>query len=429
MSNIKVYIMKILQRIIMVILANFAIDMVVWAQDPNYMDFNYGQHVQDTDWVDAIQIISPLCRSEVQGKVEVQFKAKGMKTAKALCWSQPTEKNKSNWGYDANLTPRGLKLKKDGSGRFTFDAELFPAGPMNIRIYAQAENGKKDIFELQLYNKGGISWKQGIPKKDPPAAKGLKLVFSDDFDKDLSISNDGRGARYNAHKPLWGDFSGWPFSDVDGPDNPFFQVDTYLKIAARKRKGTKGSTGLIASVNMDGEGFWVKAPCYLECCFIAQSAPGTWPAFWTINQIRHAPGDELDIVEAYGGRGKGNPNYWGYSCTSHFWGQRDENGKAKPHPAKSIDMLSLGGKSSWSTTFHTYGLYIGLKDTVYYLDDIEVFRHPTNEISRDFPHLFMINYAIGGISGWPIDLERYGNGSDMYVDYVRVYAAEDINKK
>lgn len=36
---------------------------------------------------------------------------------------------------------------------------------MNIRIYAQAENGKKDIFELQLYNKGGISWKQGIPKK------------------------------------------------------------------------------------------------------------------------------------------------------------------------------------------------------------------------------------------------------------------------
>lgn len=71
---------------------------------------------------------------------------------------------------------------------------------MNIRIYAQAENGKKDIFELQLYNKGGISWKQGIPKKDPPAAKGLKLVFSDDFDKDLSISNDGRGTRYNAHK-------------------------------------------------------------------------------------------------------------------------------------------------------------------------------------------------------------------------------------
>ena len=31
----------------------------------------------------------------------------------------------------------------------------------------------------------------------------------------------------------------------------------------------------------------------------------------------------------------------------------------------------------------------------------------------------MINYAIGGISGWHIDLARYGNQSDMWVDYVR----------
>ena len=33
----------------------------------------------------------------------------------------------------------------------------------------------------------------------------------------------------------------------------------------------------------------------------------------------------------------------------------------------------------------------------------------------------MINYATGGISGWQIDLEREGNASDMWVDYVRVY--------
>ena len=35
--------------------------------------------------------------------------------------------------------------------------------------------------------------------------------------------------------------------------------------------------------------------------------------------------------------------------------------------------------------------------------------------------MFMVNYAIGGISGWKIDLERYANGSDMYIDYIRVY--------
>ena len=60
------------------------------------------------------------------------------------------------------------------------------------------------------------------------------------------------------------------------------------------------------------------------------------------------------------------------------------------------------------------------------MDNIEVFRHPTNDVSRERPHLFLINYAIGGISGWGIDLERYGNGTDMYVDYVRVYAEEEI---
>ena len=36
---------------------------------------------------------------------------------------------------------------------------------------------------------------------------------------------------------------------------------------------------------------------------------------------------------------------------------------------------------------------------------------------------FLINYAIAGISGWPYDLERYGNESDMWVDWVRVYGA------
>jgi beta-glucanase (GH16 family) len=82
--------------------------------------------------------------------------------------------------------------------------------------------------------------------------------------------------------------------------------------------------------------------------------------------------------------------------------------------------MTLGGRSYWSTTFHTYGVKIGLEETVYYFDNIAVLRHPTNEKSRE-PHCILVNYAIGGISGWPIDLARYGNGSDMYVDYLRVY--------
>ena len=90
------------------------------------------------------------------------------------------------------------------------------------------------------------------------------------------------------------------------------------------------------------------------------------------------------------------------------------------------DTLQLGERSSWSWTPHTYGLAITETDTVYYFDNIEVLRHPTNDISKKKPLFFLINYAIGGISGWPIDLERFGNASDMYVDYVRVFAEKKI---
>lgn len=410
-----------MNRIVWLILFGFLAGNGLSTQKIPVFDFDFGQGVKNEDWVQAIRLLHPECRSTVSGEVKVEFIAPGMSYAKAMCWGIGDESDSLQWGRDTNLTPKGIRLKKDGRGSFSFNADLLPHGPLNVRIYALSKDGKKDIFELQLYNSGGKSWCEGIPARMPVAAKGLKLIFSDDFDGELSISDDGRGARYNAHKPLSGDFSGWPFTDVSSEDNPFSQVDTYLKIAARKKEGGKGSTGLIASVNMDGEGFWFKAPCYLECRFVAQSAPGTWPAFWTVNQIRPAPGDELDIIEAYGGLGDGNPNFWGYNCTAHYWEQRDEEGRPRKAPYKTVDMLSVGGGSSWSATFHTYGLYIGFKETVYYLDNIEVFRHPTNCMSRDFPHLFMVNYAIGGISGWKIDLERYANGSDMYVDYIRVY--------
>ena len=172
---------------------------------------------------------------------------------------------------------------------------------------------------------------------------------------------------------------------------------------------------------MDGKGLWVKAPCYFECRFLAHSAPGTWPAFWVLNQTKNLPGDELDIIEAYGGRGEGNPNDSGYYATAHYWQQKDSEGKEVKAPWKHINMLEIGSKTSWSTTFHTYGLRVGKGSTVYYLDNIEVFRHATNRYSGEQPLFFLVNYAIGGASGWKINLERYDNSSDMYVDFIRVY--------
>ena len=393
-----------------------------------YTEFNYGQDRGGENWTQAIMVSQPAYRAEIKGDVTVKFKAPGMTAARAMCWQQPTAEKPSAWGHDENLTTAGITLDVDGNGTFVFAADQFPHGPINVRIFASNAQGKQDLCELQLFNAGGVQWNQGTPAQAPPAAKGMQLIFADDFDKPLSVSNDGRGTTYNAHKPRFGDFSGWQFSDVRGEGKPFSQVGTWLRIAARKdAESPKGRSGLLASVDMDGKGIWPKAPCYLECRFTAQSAIGTWPAFWTITHLDpDSEGDELDIVEAYGGVGKGNPNHPGYSIVGHFWGQKNPDGTRKEHPSTVVKIMELGGKSYWSTTFHTYGCLVGLKDTVYYFDDIEVFRHPTGEVSREFAHCFLINYAIGGISGWKIDLSRYNEGSDMWVDYVRVYAEKPM---
>ena len=398
-----------------------------------YLDFNYGEPLANkadaNKWVQSIKVVTPEYRSDVKGDVTVTFDAPGMTAAKAMCWQQPTDADPNPWGHD-QVVASNISLDANGRGTFVFKADEFPNGPTNLRIFAHGDGDKRDICELQLYNTGGVKWNQGIPKSDPPGAKGLKLVFSEDFDGPLSITNDGKGAKFGAHKPGGGDFSGWHFASPEHPNKPFRQRDTYLQIAARKTDKDKGSSGLISTVAQDGTGFWAKAPFYAECRFVAQSAPGTWPAFWTITQMHGVdkPSDELDIVEAYGGvgktiRGEPTPHHPGYSIVTHFWRQTEPDGSKRKAISKRVDAMEIGSKSYFSTTFHTYAVYVDEKDTIYYYDDIEVHRHPTNKESLN-PHILMVNYAIGGISGWKIDLERYGNGTDMYVDYLRVYQKE-----
>ncbi|TWU01608.1 glycoside hydrolase family 16 protein [Neorhodopirellula pilleata] len=407
----------------------FSVENETTQIENGFHEFNDGHDDEGAEkWTQVIRVTQPEPRSEVSGMVTVTFSAKSMTEAAAFCWTQPDGSAASDrWGRDVNVAPEGIVLDARGNGSFRFDADAFPNGPMNVRIYAKNKAGIKDIYELQLFNKGGAVWNQGIPDNPPPAAEGMKLVFEDDFDGPLSISNDGRGATYSAHKPGGGDFSGWPFSDVLGDGKPFSRKGTWLRISARKDQDSpNGISGLIASVDADFRGTWTQAPCYLECRFTAQSAIGTWPAFWTLALGENGT-DELDIVEAYGGKGKGNPNHPGYSIVTHFWGQKNQNGQPKEAFSARPEITKLGGKSYWSTTFHTYGVYVGSEQTVYYFDDIEVFRHPSGDVSKKNPHFFLINLAIGGISGWPIDLERYGNGTDMWIDYVRVYSQNPVD--
>ena len=417
-----------------------------------YPDFYDGNTTRGIDFVQSIEVLAPRHCSYVKGDVTVVFRAPGMTRAQARCWHGPTEQQPGEFGHDALLAD--LALGADGAGEFVFHAGEFPHGPTTIRLQAKDDRNLQDYFELQLYNLGGVEWRAGLPKTDPPGAAGMKLVFADDFDGPLSVSPNGNGARYAAHKTGGGDFSGWPFTDPTGPDKPFGNRCTWLRIHASKPEGTSGRTGILSSLHADGTGVCVPVPSYFECRFVAHSAPGAWPAFWTMTRGVHAMdkthpdyaataamgSDELDAVECYGGYGPRNPNHGGhYGVTSHFWGQdatrplwsREKLADGSSNPDyipthRWLDAMEFGGGSAWSWTAHDYGVAITETDIVYYLDGFEVLRHPTGPVSLAQPAWFLIDYAIGGISGWPIDMERYGNESDMWVDWVRVYCGRAL---
>ena len=367
----------------------------------------------------TVTVLSPGYCSEVKGDTPLRIAAPGFTSAVVKCWKQGD-------GFGADSTVGTVTLDAQGMGSIVFPANAYPHGPLSLRI--TGTNGRvRDTCYLQVYNNGGVSWNEEMPRNPPPPAAGMKLVFADDFSGPLSISTKDPQARYYDHKPGGGDFSSLPFTGCNDPGNPFAKVDNYLRIRASEKAN---SAGLISSLRENGSGITASLPCYFECRFIAQNAPGTWPAFWIMTDYmterlkraeKHGP-DELDIIEAYGGEGPGRPNSdCKYRIASHYWNQGDP-GKAQKGVDDPIPMLDLGGKSSWSDTFHTYGCKVTETDTIYFCDNIEVGRHPTGAVSKRYPFFFLINNATGG--GWPVDLSRYDGLADMYVKYVRVWQQE-----
>jgi hypothetical protein len=371
-----------------------------------------------------VSVLSPAYCSSIKGSTTIAFIAPGLTHASVTCWKQGP-------GFGTDSTVGAVILDRQGRGDLLFPADRYPHGPITVTI-----TGKNDTITdhcyLQLFNKGGIRWNEGIPKTPPPAAAGMHLVFADDFQGPLSISDTDPNATYYDHKPPHGsqDFSSLPFTSTGSLRSPFLQVDSYLRIRASEKAH---SSGLISSEKNDGSGIKASLPCYFECRFIGPNAIGTWPAFWLLtdylsdgrSQDPHVPVDELDIIEAYGGEGPHEPNsYDRYQITPHAWNQGDAgnalgtvNYQAMHNPCT---MHTFGIPSTWYETFHTYGCKITATDTIYYCDNIEVGHHPTQPASKKYPFFFLINLATGG--GWPVDLSRYGGIADMYVDYVRVYA-------
>ena len=407
--------MKLLQNL--PVLLALAVVSAVLALCGSAQAFNNFAHL--------INVTDPPYCSAIQGNTTIKISAPGVARVTVKCWHQG-----KGFGYDSTVAR--AKLNAAGKGSFVFPADKYPHGPITIRIFGHNAS-HRDICYLQLYNKGGVAWHEGLQKNPPPAAKGMKLIFADGFTKPLSIGNGDKYTFYD-HKPPhgWQDFS-WPlkFTSFHSPHNPFKRVGSYLRIRADQKTE---STGLIASVHSDGHGITARLPCYFECRFIAPDAPGTWPAFWllTDNMLKPSvkPCDELDILEGYGGNGPHEPNAGDtFMITPHDWAYPSKLARITnamlhrdfpyPHPCH---MKAFGIPSTWYETFHTYGCKITPRQTIYYVDNIEVGHHPTLPICKKLPLFFLINLATGG--GWPVNLSRYNGLADMYVAWIRVYQGQ-----
>lgn len=232
---------------------------------------------------------------------------------------------------------------------------------------------------------------------------GYRMTFSEEFDgADFSIESFFK--RWYPHTPWWGDFGDAEFMDPK-PGFPFTVFDGHLRIEARKDETGKWRSGLISSINREGQGFSQKYG-YFEVRAKMPPGPGVWPAFWlNSNMSRESPDPavEVDVVEYYGQFPKD------VHSTVIVWpkGERKNRAVANVH---SVPDLRL------SEGFHTYGVSVEPDWIIMYLDGEETWRTPT-PVEHKYPLMILCNLALG--SGWPIDKTQ--NPSYMFIDYIRVY--------
>lgn len=212
-----------------------------------------------------------------------------------------------------------------------------------------------------------------------------KPVFEDRF-RSLDVSPHGPGTRWIAHTPWFGDFGDAQFTDPTG-DFPFKTGPGGLTITARKDGTGKWRSGLLSSVDTQGRGFSAQYG-YFEMEGALPPGKGSWPAFWLHTADRNTnPDIEIDVLEYYG--------HW----TDRYQmvvTARPKGGKGSKSATKWVHFKP----GALINQMHTYGVAVGRRHVVFYLDRREVWRTPTPPEHKK-PLGILVNLALG--SGWPID--------------------------
>lgn len=141
---------------------------------------------------------------------------------------------------------------------------------------------------------------------------------------------------------------------------------------------------------------------------------GLWPAWWTLGVDREWPDNgEIDIMEYYTGGVLAN-FAWG---TGKRWNAKWD--------AVKTPLAKLGG-ADWAKEFHVWRMDWTRDNVRIYLDGrllneikVTAARNPDGFLPYRQPHYMLLNLALGGINGGPLEGTEFP--AKFEVDWVRVY--------
>lgn len=242
-----------------------------------------------------------------------------------------------------------------------------------------------------------------------PLGLGYQLTFEDNFEQlQVSSEPDGRAKWYN-RTPWDGDFGAASFASST-QNGTFSVADGILSITIQKDETGQWTSGLLSSLNPQGQGF-AQQYGYFEICARLPEGAGVWPAFWLIGQERLIAAStitaEIDILEHYGAI----PD--AFSAKWHVWHRDGSKRHEWEYRRKQVKPGEL------TSGFHTYGVHITEQTTAFYYDGTEHWSVPTPEEHRQ-PMMILLNLGLGG--GWPVSDDV--DGRSMEIDYIRAFASQ-----
>jgi hypothetical protein len=312
-------------------------------------------------------------------------------------------------------------------GSFSVEADVPDIhGPLTIEVHAWDSPPDDPAFKVHLKARFDLFVSAGrkpseAPLADNHPAKGMTLVWSDDFNGPLSASSSRtRDARWFAGgKPSasGAQYSQAFFVRADDERRPFHIRDGFLRIRAThdpegpRNRRPEWWSGHLSTGFPDESASIEFREGYAEVRMKTPLGEGAWPAFWLLDSHSTLPSRgygavEIDVVEAYG-----HDQRW-FMATQHRWPGPKQPKSVYSHVEKSVAV------KGHADSFNVYGVRVTKSEVVWYLNGDEVFRAPLYRAREVSPFFIMVNLSMGG--GWPIIAPPSGH-YDMWVDYVRVY--------